>query len=155
MWFPGNIVIAKYGADNIATLAKGWNVVTVKAPASSSGAELDIGTFHIFGKLMIKYVAFFESAEDAANWTYGALDATITSDGATVTAAFDNLEGTNQTRLFAFYKDGALVKIARSADCDEITVSDLEPGTYTAKAMYWNNSLKPVMKSVEETITIQ
>ena len=104
---------------------------------------------------MLKYVAFFESAEDAANWTYGTPDATITSDGAKVTAAFDNLEGTNQTRLFAFYKDGALVKIARSADCDEITVFDLEPGTYTAKAMYWNNSLKPVMKSVEETITIQ
>ena len=149
----GRQFIGEYGADNVLSLRNGWRTVVLECTPTNS--ELQIGTWGILGKIMLKYVAFFESAEDAANWTYGTPDATITSDGANVTAAFDNLEGTNQTRLFAFYKDGALVKIARSADCDEITVFDLEPGTYTAKAMYWNNSLKPAMKSVEETITIQ
>ena len=146
-----------FGKDNISGLTGDWRVKTFKCSPRTGDKELYIGTFGIFGKLIIKYVAFFETEEDAANWRYGDVGAEIATDGTAVSVNYINAETQSFNRVYAVYKDGKLVKTTVTSADDCHTIDGLEPGTYTVKAFAFNrtDTLKPIMKSVEETITIQ
>lgn len=146
-----------FGKDNIPGLRGDWRVKTFECQPRTGDKALYIGTFGIFGKLIIKYVAIFETEEDAANWRYGDVGAEIATDGTAVSVNYINAETQSFNRVYAVYKDGKLVKTTVTSADDCHTIDGLEPGTYTVKAFAFKrtDTLKPIMKSVEETITIQ
>lgn len=152
---PGNWQrIAVYGVDNIPTWK--WNTAVVKCSPRGNDKKFYIGTFGIYGKVLIKYVAFFETEEAANNYSFGEIGATVTADGKTVTAAYDNLEGTNGARILAIYQGDELKGVAYSTSDDEVSITGLDAGTYTAKAFYWNNFNEgyPKFDGTEAAVTV-
>ena len=146
--------LAVYGVDNIPTWK--WNTAVVKCSARGSDKKFYIGTFGIYGKVLIKYVAFFETEEAANNYSFGEIGATVTADGKTVTAAYDNLEDTNGARILAIYQGDELKGVAYSTSDDEVSITGLDAGTYTAKAFYWNNFNEgyPKFDGTEAAVTV-
>ena len=157
VWFGGDQqIIGRYG-DNVPQLANGWRTTVLKMPAGSAGTIFQIGTYRIHGKQMFKYIAFFDNEEDANNYKFGDINATITTDGTTVNAIYDNAEvASNGARVLALYQGDQLKKVVYSADKDEISVTGLDAGEYTAKAFYWNSLDEgyPHFNGAEATVTI-
>ncbi len=168
-YYPGvggaSIVGGPYGDDNIQTLRKGWHEVVVKAsiakaPIDTAKDNLIVGTFGIVGKVMFKYIAFFDNEEAAKEYEFGDLDADITATGKNITAAFKNAEQVSEyaNRILAIYNnDGTLAKVVTGQRADEITAENLPAGTYKAKAFVWNNfnDITPLFAGAKEEITIE
>ena len=156
IYCPDSTIIGKFGNDNISTRSKAWSEAVVKIPASTT-LDLKLGTFNIFGKVLIKYIAFFDNEEDAKNYKFGDIGATITTDGTTVNAIYDNAEvAPNGARVLALYQGDQLKKVVYSADMDEISATGLEAGTYTAKAFCWNSLDEgyPKFDGTEAAVTV-
>ena len=92
----------------------------------------------------------------ANNYSFGEIGANVTADGKTVTAAYDNLEGTNGARILAIYQGDELKGVAYSTSDDEVSITGLDAGTYTAKAFYWNNFNEgyPKFDGTEAAVTV-
>ncbi len=135
-----------------------WNTVIYQLPNMASSSEnFELETTDMNTLVSIKYIAFFETEADARNYTFGGADAQISSDGSTVTAAFDNIEDIGSASAYlVLYKDGRIADIKSSLSKDILTSDSLPAGTYTAKAFLIHNlTLKPMMNAVSETIKIE
>lgn len=153
--YPNQQQFAALGNDNVLSLRNGW--VSKTFECTPTNHDFYIGSFGILGKIMIKYVAFFETKADADNYKFGDINATITTDGTTVNAIYDNAEvASNGARVLALYQGDQLKKVVYSADKDEISVTGLDAGTYTAKAFYWNSLDEgyPKFDGAEAAVTV-
>ena len=84
------------------------------------------------------------------------IGAKITSAGNTVTAAYATGATESGARILAIYQGDELKGVAYSTSDDEVSITGLDAGTYTAKAFYWNNFNEgyPKFDGTEAAVTV-
>ena len=141
----------EYSFNTYALTTKSTDILNVLFQGfEASGAEL-----------YIEYIALFKDASNAAKYDKPEstkVTATIWGGNSkTISAKFDNAENCTGVRFMAVYNGSELVGAVMSDSKDELSMTGIPKGSYTAKAFYWNNTtddMTPLFDGTAVNITI-